>query len=805
MKQAQAQTKATHKSELPHLGTRRGLGGGVAERTQTMSNHTRLRVGSQLLQPKLAIGKPNDAYEQEADRVAEQVMRMSDSDVLQRKCASCDEEEKQGTLVQRKATGDVTGAEAPPIVHEVLRSPGQPLDSSTRAFMEPRFGRDFSDVRVHTDAKAAESARAVGALAYTVGRDVVTLLDVGTQVVAHELAHVVQQSSRLGTSMICRRQTPKTKQPKGDNHSEFDKILQDAVNKFRGNKDFTIRSHADHGSNGLLLGGDTTVSSGTISVHGQGTTIILNYNKGVWSYEETFERTLELPGGHFTGSGLPSGFSPQAGKQTVTPAKNEQGFLDHLLSIANTALTTNLAVLRHPISYTSALLNTQAQLAYGVLMAPMSERKEKFLTPALLLTEHVLGISKPQYYFVEGDLITYEAQTFPEVEYFRGQIRNLPIAGGKFARSSSVAHSLTDIAPDTYINEVLPQDASSVNQLHAVLGSYMVKDSILSLEKGVATVRFTVIDTMRASSTTHLMPVNHRYTGSAKSDTKTGFFTTSGINISWVEKIPIPVKGSANDSFNKPFKNREYPIQPDHTRTVTKSPVQKWGMDNAPFEKPKQAIKQASSRKLTSSEIAYAHEIFSDSLDYSLIEITRDSIWSIGAPKTIGNTIHMRSDSDWGHFVGDSLELTEEGKYTLIHEMTHVWQYQNGGIAYIPESLINQLWGWVKSGSRNAAYDWREAAKSKLPWAKWNPEQQASLVEDYNKALRNIQEEHLNGSDYETFSLTFPYVQKVWSKQGAPSFSDSGSKGYGTPGVRSPDGSYLDDNGRMHLGPGPKY
>jgi len=64
-------------------------------------------------------------------------------------------------------------AEAPPIVHEVLRSPGRPLDASARAFMEPRFGHDFSHVRVHTGARASDSAVAVHALAYTVRSDVV--------------------------------------------------------------------------------------------------------------------------------------------------------------------------------------------------------------------------------------------------------------------------------------------------------------------------------------------------------------------------------------------------------------------------------------------------------------------------------------------------------------------------------------------------------------------------------------------------------------------------------------------------------
>jgi hypothetical protein len=89
----------------------------------------------------------------------------------------------------------------PPIVHDALHAPGQPLDAATRAFMEPRFGHDFSKVRVHTDAKAAESASAVNADAYTVGRDMVfgsrqymPGTKMGDLLIAHELTHVVQQS-----------------------------------------------------------------------------------------------------------------------------------------------------------------------------------------------------------------------------------------------------------------------------------------------------------------------------------------------------------------------------------------------------------------------------------------------------------------------------------------------------------------------------------------------------------------------------------------------------------------------------------
>jgi len=94
-------------------------------------------------------------------------------------------------------------AVVPPAVREVLKAPGDPLDGKTRAFMEIRFGHDFSKVRVHADGGAAESARAVNALAYTAGKHVVFAAgryrpegDAGKRLLAHELAHVVQQGDR---------------------------------------------------------------------------------------------------------------------------------------------------------------------------------------------------------------------------------------------------------------------------------------------------------------------------------------------------------------------------------------------------------------------------------------------------------------------------------------------------------------------------------------------------------------------------------------------------------------------------------
>lgn len=103
-------------------------------------------------------------------------------------------------LSQRAAINGSTLNAVPAIVHDALRSPGQPLDANTRAFMEPRFGHDFGHVRVHTEATAADSARAVHARAYTVGKDVVfgsgeyaPQTTGGQRLLAHELTHVVQQ------------------------------------------------------------------------------------------------------------------------------------------------------------------------------------------------------------------------------------------------------------------------------------------------------------------------------------------------------------------------------------------------------------------------------------------------------------------------------------------------------------------------------------------------------------------------------------------------------------------------------------
>src|ERR1700752_928933 len=116
------------------------------------------------------------------------------------KCSGCSKEDQ--SLQRSSQRSEQNSTEVPLIVHEVLRSPGYPLDAETRSFFEPRFNHDFSRVRVHTDTRAAASAEAVNALAYTTGRNVVFAAgqyaprtSAGQHLLAHELSHVMQQAS----------------------------------------------------------------------------------------------------------------------------------------------------------------------------------------------------------------------------------------------------------------------------------------------------------------------------------------------------------------------------------------------------------------------------------------------------------------------------------------------------------------------------------------------------------------------------------------------------------------------------------
>jgi hypothetical protein len=180
---------------------------------------------SAAVQRELTLSAPDDPLEIEADRIADSMTNAPDRPLaqrtggefptgaglrLQRKCAcggtprpdgECEECRKKRLRLRRHTCNQVEPSGIPPIVHEVLGSTGQPLDTATRALMESRFGHDFRRVRIHSDSRSADSARAVNACAYTVDKDIVfgagnyaPKTITGQQLLAHELAHVVQQS-----------------------------------------------------------------------------------------------------------------------------------------------------------------------------------------------------------------------------------------------------------------------------------------------------------------------------------------------------------------------------------------------------------------------------------------------------------------------------------------------------------------------------------------------------------------------------------------------------------------------------------
>jgi hypothetical protein len=169
--------------------------------------------------PKLTIGAVDDPHQAEADRVADQVMRMPNfpppiSDAppqISRKCAAC-EKNARTLRTNQTSSSNTADEQVPSIVYEVLRTPGQPLDANLRGFFERPFGQDFSQVRIHSDESASKSAKALNARAYTVRNDIVFGTrewapgsDEGKRLLAHELTHVVQQSDS-GQSTAAQRE-----------------------------------------------------------------------------------------------------------------------------------------------------------------------------------------------------------------------------------------------------------------------------------------------------------------------------------------------------------------------------------------------------------------------------------------------------------------------------------------------------------------------------------------------------------------------------------------------------------------------
>ncbi len=190
------------------------------------------QTGPNTIQPKLKVGPANDKYEQEADQVAERVMRMPDagsvsgsntlpkahaplqaSAPIQRKCQACAHDEDRIQRKPKAADGLLHTPNSQAHINS-LHGDGQPLSRAARNFFEPRFGVDFSSVRIHSDAQADANAQSINARAFTLGQNVVFAAGQyapdthqGKKLLAHELTHVVQQSrGAVHSGMIQKKQ-----------------------------------------------------------------------------------------------------------------------------------------------------------------------------------------------------------------------------------------------------------------------------------------------------------------------------------------------------------------------------------------------------------------------------------------------------------------------------------------------------------------------------------------------------------------------------------------------------------------------
>jgi Domain of unknown function (DUF4157) len=234
-------SRGTPSPRQPALQRKCACGGGASALSGSCEDCASKKLGLQTL----ALGRPGDSYEREADHAAHQAMQGATG--LAKGLSRVSPAHLAGAQATRQTES------APESVQRTLAEPGRGLEAAPRALMERRFGRSFADVRIHAGARAGESARDVGARAYTQGRDIAFAAGEyrpgtadGLSLLAHELAHVVQQSGDAGAPV----QRDLAIEPKGVNKTErklSEKDINDAIafNKTRIKKKETLREIRD--------------------------------------------------------------------------------------------------------------------------------------------------------------------------------------------------------------------------------------------------------------------------------------------------------------------------------------------------------------------------------------------------------------------------------------------------------------------------------------------------------------------------------------------------------------------------------
>src|SRR4030095_3416313 len=186
-----------------------------SKRNEDSSGSVTAAANNITVQRRLNIGAVNDPLENQADAVADKVMRMPEPNLVQRKCSSCEGEEAQRKPISSSLTPFIqaksndTASDAVSSRINSTKGSGSSIDGSTKSFMESRFGTDFSGVKIHTGNYAAEMSRELNAKAFTVGNDIYfnsgeynTGSNDGKHLLAHELTHTIQQGGSDKSSQV---------------------------------------------------------------------------------------------------------------------------------------------------------------------------------------------------------------------------------------------------------------------------------------------------------------------------------------------------------------------------------------------------------------------------------------------------------------------------------------------------------------------------------------------------------------------------------------------------------------------------
>lgn len=290
-------------------------------------------LGNTQVQAKLKIGSADDEYEREADRVAEQVVRMqappapekgiSRSDMnVQRKCAACERDEEE--TVRRKPQNNTTADAASHSASGLVAGSGGPLPKSERAFFESRFGHDFSNVRIHTGDHAAQAAQNINAKAFTYGNNIVFGQGEyrpgsveGNRLMAHELTHVIQQSSGLNPGIIQR--SPTVESVEDCNPAGFTNLHETGViGTPEGEVAYTVDGRPGRSKKGVM-GRD---ENNKIIIFSQGTTLRLGKGDENWTPVCLKIPNREKSEVHWVRT---RGFAQSAGEPKQAPSAADQG------------------------------------------------------------------------------------------------------------------------------------------------------------------------------------------------------------------------------------------------------------------------------------------------------------------------------------------------------------------------------------------------------------------------------------------------------------------------------------------------